>query len=139
MKGRSKALLILVPLLFVLITPVAASEEGTTYVVKAGDSLYAIGLSFHVQWQSIADANNIPPPYTIYPGQSLKVPSPACSDPKSSATYAVQRGDYLSSIGRKLGVEWQGIAEANCIAAPYLIYPGQVLVIPSGESGQGSS
>lgn len=44
-------------------------------------------------------------------------------------TYTVQSGDSLSSIGYKLGVNWQDIANKNGIASPYTIYPGQVLKV----------
>ena len=50
--------------------------------------------------------------------------------PPQTATYTVKAGDNLSRIGSKLGVPWRKIAEANGIAAPWIIRPGQVLVIP---------
>ncbi len=50
--------------------------------------------------------------------------------PPQTATYTVKAGDNLSKIGSKLGVPWRKIAEANGIAAPWIIRPGQVLVIP---------
>lgn len=47
---------------------------------------------------------------------------------KSSArTYTVERGDTLSGIGAKLGVDWKSIASKNGIKSPYTIYPGQKL------------
>lgn len=46
-------------------------------------------------------------------------------------TYTVVRGDTLSAIGHKFGVNWRDIAAANDIANPDLIYPGQVFVIPN--------
>ena len=46
-------------------------------------------------------------------------------------TYTVVRGDTLSAIGKKFGVNWRDIAAANNIANPDLIYPGQVFVIPN--------
>ena len=45
----------------------------------------------------------------------------------SSRTYTVKRGDTLSGIGAKLGVNWQTIASKNGIRSPYTIYPGQRL------------
>lgn len=46
-------------------------------------------------------------------------------------TYTVVKGDTLSAIGHKFGVDWHKIAEHNGIANPNLIYPGQVFKIPS--------
>jgi len=54
--------------------------------------------------------------------------------------YTVKSGDYLSKIGKQSGVAWQEIAKANNINAPYIIFPGQKLIIPSTKvSAQPSS
>ena len=45
-------------------------------------------------------------------------------------TYTVQSGDNLSKIGKKYGVSYMAIAEANGIENPDLIHPGQELIIP---------
>ncbi|MGP3685828.1 N-acetylmuramoyl-L-alanine amidase [Streptomyces sp. IBSNAI002] len=47
-----------------------------------------------------------------------------------STTYTVRDGDTLSGIGRDLGVSWEALAKANNISAPYVIHPGQKLVVP---------
>jgi LysM repeat protein len=46
-------------------------------------------------------------------------------------TYEVQAGDTLSGIADQFGVDLETLAEANDIADPDLIYPGQVLIIPA--------
>lgn len=43
------------------------------YTVRRGESLYEIGEKFGVTWQSIALANNIYYPYTIFPEQILTI------------------------------------------------------------------
>lgn len=43
--------------------------------------------------------------------------------------YTVKKGDNLSKIGKKYGIPWQHIASVNGIKAPYVIYPGQKLLI----------
>jgi len=52
----------------------------------------------------------------------------------SGETYTVAAGDTLSKIAQQQGVAggWQSLYEANAdkIADPVLIYPGQVLVLP---------
>lgn len=55
------------------------------------------------------------------------------TDPKATpepSTYTVEKGEYLSEIGHKLGISWRKIAELNGIKAPYNIYPGQILKLP---------
>lgn len=46
-------------------------------------------------------------------------------------TYTVKSGECLSEIGEKLGVNWKEIASLNGIHAPYTIYKGQKLKIPT--------
>ena len=43
--------------------------------------------------------------------------------------YLVVKGDNLSKIGKKFGVKWLQIAKDNNIKAPYIIGPGQKLII----------
>ncbi len=49
------------------------SPQSLTYTVKAGDSLSAIGAKTGVDWKTIAALNGISSPYTIHPGQVLKL------------------------------------------------------------------
>jgi LysM domain/Transglycosylase SLT domain len=56
--------------------------------------------------------------------------------PAAKTTYTVKPGDHLASIARALKVPggWQAIASANHLASPYVIKPGQVLVLPAGTA-----
>ena len=103
--------------------------NGKTYTVVRGDTLSGIGDKTGVKWQDIAALNGIGSPYTIYPGQVLKLSSGGAA-PAPQATYTVVAGDYLVKIGEKTGRNWQDIAKVNGIAAPYTIYPNQVLRLP---------
>lgn len=44
------------------------------YEVRAGDSLSVIARRLDVSWQDLAKVNGIRAPYTIYPGQDLRIP-----------------------------------------------------------------
>lgn len=61
------------------------SHGFSTYTVQNGDTLSAIAARFGTTYQSIAEANGIVPPYTIYPGQVLKIPSGAARSGVSGA------------------------------------------------------
>lgn len=100
-----------------------APTGGSTYTVKAGDTLSGIGAKLGISWQTIASNNNLKSPYTIYPGQQLVVV-------KAQQNYTVKPGDTLSGIGAMFGVAWQKIAEENNIENPNLINVGQNLKIP---------
>lgn len=104
-------------------------NNGATYTVVPGDTLSGIGVKTGHSWQEIAKLNGIGSPYTIYPKQVLKLPGGAVATPTQS-TYTVVSGDYLIKIAEKTGKDWQAIARANGIGAPYTIYPGQVLRLP---------
>lgn len=106
----------------------SSSSTTSTYTVKSGDTLSGIGSKLGVDWKKIADLNGISSPYTIYPGQVLKISGSSSSSSSSSTrTYTVKSGDTLSEIGQKLGVNWKTIASKNGISSPYTIYPGQKL------------
>lgn len=53
--------------------PAAASSQ--TYIVQPGDRLASIARQFNISWTTIASANNITNPNTIYVGQQLVIPS----------------------------------------------------------------
>lgn len=61
--------------------------------------------------------------YSVYDWNGKEVYS------KKTEYYTVKKGDTLSKIGAKLGINWQDIAKLNNIKAPYVIYPNQKLRI----------
>jgi LysM repeat protein len=121
----------------------ASSAAPVYYTVQPGDTVGKIAGRLGVPWSELAAANNLYPPYTIYPGQQLLIPgsgSPAPAQPVAEpaadtsslvpSAYTVQHGDTLAGIARAYGLSWPDIASANGISWPYTIYPGQVLVLP---------
>ena len=134
-----------------VIRPVAQPD----YTVAPGDTLSKIGKKLGINWQEIAARNGISAPFTLKVGQQLALPgspapapAPAATPPPPAPpppapapapvparTYTVVPGDTLSKIGRKLGINWKSLAEANGLAAPWNIRVGQVLTVP-GTGGQ---
>lgn len=47
---------------------------GTVHTVKAGENLFRIGLQYGCTVDQLSAQNNIPYPYTIYPGQQITIP-----------------------------------------------------------------
>lgn len=107
----------------------ATPTNQTLYVVKPGDTLYRIASLYGVTVSAIVEANNIVNPNLIYPNQVLIIPTSTPST--STVTYTVQPGDTLYRIAGTYGTTVSAIVAANNIVNPDLIYPGQVLVIPS--------
>ncbi|HLF28708.1 MAG TPA: LysM peptidoglycan-binding domain-containing protein [Anaerolineae bacterium] len=111
--------------------PPATQQPGGTYTVQTGDRLFSIGRRFGVNPYSIAQANNIPPPYIIYPGQVLRIPSGGgTTPPPSGRTHVVQRGENLFRISLRYGTTVPALAAANNISNVNLIFVGQVLRLP---------
>lgn len=54
---------------------------------------------------------------------------------QGQVTVIVESGDTLSAIAREFNTTVSAIVQANNIANPDLIFPGQRLVIPTGSSG----
>lgn len=130
------------------IAPVASADS--TYIVQPGDNLFRIALRHGLTTQELAQANNIINPDAIYAGQVLVIPEkgatnppdgPPASPPPSPApvtgatTYTVQYGDTLFRIALRHGLSTYTLAQANGITNPSFIYAGQVLTIPSGNTG----
>lgn len=81
------------------------------YTVKRGDTLYSIAFRYGWDYKALAARNNIPQPYTIHPGQSLRFDgaagaAPAVVSPTAPATVASQSapssaGSFKTTIIRK--------------------------------------
>lgn len=117
--------------------PAPTAPGNGFYTVVSGDTLSGIGAKLGVAWPTIAATNGIVAPYTIFPGQRLKVFGGSAGQAGVVAAvaggqYVVVSGDTLSGIGAKTGHGWQDIANLNGIKAPYTIYPGQRLNLPGG-------
>lgn len=67
-------------------TPVSVPKYGASTVVQRGDTVYRIATSNGISPLDLAMWNNIAAPYTIYPGQRLRLfPQTGSSGPRASA------------------------------------------------------
>lgn len=111
---------------------------GTTYTVRAGDTLYAIARRYNTTVAKIAQANNIKNVNLIRTGQVLKIPGTTTTPapiskpapPKTTTTYTVKSGDTLYAIAKRYNTTVAKISQANNIKNINLIRVGQVLKIP---------
>lgn len=62
------------------------SVKNGIYTVQRGDTLFSIAWSFDQTYQQLASRNNIPKPYTIYPGQKLYVTGPVVKNSTTKKT-----------------------------------------------------
>lgn len=107
------------------------------YTVQSGDTMFRIAQRFGVSLDALIAANpQIPNPNLIFPGQVICVPSspapppPVC--PPGTFRYTVQPGDSMFRIAQRFGVSLKALIAANPqISNPNLIFPGQVICVPS--------
>ena len=115
-------------------TSTPGTGTGTSYTVKAGDTLYAIALRYGVTVQTIINANGITNANLIRVGQVLTIPGTGTpttpTTPTTGTRYTVKAGDTLYAIALRYGVTVQAIVNANGLTNANLIRVGQVLTIP---------
>lgn len=105
-------------------------EQGFIYIVQPTESLFSISLRFNVSVESLADINNIPPPYTIFAGQRLIIPTTPPQAPPGSTVHIVEQNDTIFQLSQRYNVTQQAIIRVNRILRPDIIFPGQRLIIP---------
>ncbi len=127
------------------VMPVYAQDSGryihshahSTYIVQPGDTLFSIARRYDISVQQLATANGLAWNSWLYIGQRLTIPDQAnghASDPgHNDKVYVVQRGDTLTSIAMRLGVQLRDLAAANNLYIHGWVYEGQVLILP-GET-----
>ena len=105
-----------------------------THRVRLGDTLSEIADFYGVTVDELTSIQPIPDPDNLFEGQELILPPDANVDAELTlpATYVVQPGETLSAIAVKLGVTTEQLIEANDIADPDSIFPGQELNVPGG-------
>jgi LysM repeat protein len=79
----------------------------------------------------------VAPPVTPAAQATAQTQPPAQVNAQGNVVHTVKSGETLFSIGRLYGVNPYSIAAANNIPYPYIIYPGQQLIIPIGTTPPG--
>ena len=105
--------------------PVAANAVTvgqTIYIVIAGDNLRAIGDATQAGSENIARANNLAPPYLLYPGRILRIPA--------GRYHRVSTGETGIAIARAYGIPWRNIVAANDLVDPFVLRVGRRLQLP---------
>lgn len=107
----------------------SAAKAGVVYnnpyktLVEKGDTLYSIARKNNVEVRAVIDANSMRPPYTLIPGQTIKLPQ--------ARFHIVSDSDNLYAISRSYDVDISRLAKRNNLTPPYNLTKGQKLFLPS--------
>ena len=132
-----------------LLIPLSREAIPQVHIVQPGETLEAIAGLYGVAAADLQALNQLTDS-NIYVGQALAIgrapevvsAEPAvvaeapAADTSSNVLHSVERGETLFRIAQAYGVPMNTIVEANGLADPELIYPGQMLVIPGVEAPQ---
>ncbi|MGX7014585.1 muramidase family protein [Vagococcus silagei] len=112
----------------------STNTNAADYTVRAGDTLYQIGLNNQLTVSEIKQLNNLTSDL-IYVGQKLKLKSnagaPSTQEIQFSSkgsTHHVQRGESLWALSQKYGTTVAHLKQLNQLSSD-IIYVGQILKI----------
>ncbi|WP_019481352.1 MULTISPECIES: lytic transglycosylase domain-containing protein [unclassified Arthrobacter] len=121
-------------------------SSGSSYTVKAGDTLSAIAANHGVSLGTVLDANSLSMSSIIHPGQKIKLggsaevsvasteiapAAPQSAKPAANGgKYTIKGGDTLGAIAAKHNVSLRDLLSANALSATTIIHPGAKLTIP---------
>lgn len=105
------------------VVPDAIDVPASTYRVAPGDSLRVIANKTGAGSEAIARLNGIAPPFTIRPGQALRIPG--------GRWHRVKAGETGIAIAQAYGVDWTRVTSVNALEEPYILRTGQRLLLPS--------
>ncbi len=102
------------------------------YEINKGDTLWNIAMQYGISLNELIAANpQIHNPHLIYPNDSINIPA------SHTDNYVVAKGDNMWNIAKKHNVAFQDLKNINKqIKNPNLIYPGDMLNIPSDTKVQ---
>lgn len=108
-------------------------------VVRRGDSLGLIARRHGTSVQALRNLNNLHGRRYIYPGQKLKVRQSqrfvavVATGENGTPVHVVRRGETLSLIGKRYGIDMTALIQANNIVDASRLLAGQTLVLPSAN------
>lgn len=138
--------------LAVAATPASVATELTRYTIQSGDTLSGVAAAHGVPTDALFSVNGLGRNSIIFPGQVIVLPAAGSATAAATASTAVATvaatatttstpgshtvvaGDTLDKVATGAGVSVQAVLEANGLGYSSIIYPGQVLALPSAAS-----
>ena len=102
--------------------------NSNSVTISKGDTLYSISRRYNVPIKDLININRLSPPYTLYVGQRLRLPT--------KQYHTVKSGESLYSISRMYNVDITSLSKVNNLQTPYSLSVGQRLLLPASVSSQ---
>ncbi|TFD84859.1 LysM peptidoglycan-binding domain-containing protein [Cryobacterium serini] len=122
-------------------TVVAAPAASASYSVQSGDTISGIAAAHTLKTVDILTANGLTGDSVIHPGQVILLSaSPALesaayvvpvAEIAAAATHTIASGETITAVANAAGVSVQAVLDANGLGWSSIIYPGQVLTLPT--------
>lgn len=113
--------------------PVTCPTGFTTYIIRAGDTLYSIAIRFNTTVAVLLQANPGINPNALFIGQRICVPGttpPPVTCPTGFTTYTIVAGDTLYSIAIRFNTTVAVLLQANQGINPNALFIGQRICVP---------
>ena len=123
--------------------PAPVAAEITRYLIQSGDTLSGVAVAHGLSLSALLRVNGLDANSIIFPGQAVVLPpgggaQPAPSAPALTAvsetaagTHTIVAGETIGALAAAAGLSVQAILDANGLGWSSIIYPGQVLSIPT--------
>ncbi|WP_233205831.1 LysM peptidoglycan-binding domain-containing protein [Cryobacterium sp. Y82] len=122
-------------------TVVAAPAASASYSVQSGDTISGIAAAHSLKTVDVLTANGLTGDSVIHPGQVILLSaSPALesaayvvpvAEIAAAATHTIASGETITAVANAAGVSVQAVLDANGLGWSSIIYPGQVLTLPT--------
>lgn len=109
------------------------TQDGPSYIVQEGDTLWSIAQRFRVSVQELQTSNGLTNPNQLIAGMKLIIPGLEGIKGELTTTKVVY-GDTLRSLSRRYRIPLEAIAKLNHMISPMELYAGSTLVIPVSEN-----
>lgn len=105
------------------------------YVVRPGDTLFALALNAGATVNEVRQANCLGENMPLYSGTTLYLPTTPpqripCGPPNWWTRYTVQAGDTMFSLASSRGTTVFAVMNANCLSSSYLVAGKQIYLPP---------
>jgi murein DD-endopeptidase MepM/ murein hydrolase activator NlpD len=114
-------------------------SSGPSYTVRSGDGWHAIATRVAVSTSELLDANGAQASDILVPGDELCLPGGADLAAGCDRPHTVRDGDSWYGIASSSNITTAALLDANGADEQRALHPGDVVCLPAGASGGGSS